>query len=113
MPSFRRGLASIEEAATRKGGSGNFRPFVPQLQWREDGEKKYILVLTPIDEVATLDLHEFIPVGTGQKANGETYTKYESFLSRKDPFIGENFDDLEDRLENKPKTRCMGIAVEL
>lgn len=112
MSEIRRGLAAIEEAAASKGG-GNFRPFVPEIKWRDDNEKKYILVLTPVDEVATLDIHEWIPVGKGEKANGETYTKYESFLSRKDPFVGEDHDDIEDRLGRAPKTRCAGVAVEL
>lgn len=116
MPKFepRRGLAAIEEAAAAKGsGSGSFRPFVPEISWREDNEKKYILVLTPIEEVATLSLHEWVPVGKAEKANGESYTKYESFLSRKDVIIGEDYDDLEDRLDRKPKDRCYGVAVEL
>lgn len=116
MPKFepRRGLAAIEEAATVKSGGGNnYRPFVPEISWREDNEKKYILVLTPIEEVVTLDMHEWIPVGKGEKANGETYTKYEAFISRKDGSIGEDYDDLEDRLGRRPRTRCFGVAVEL
>jgi hypothetical protein len=112
MPDVRRGLGHIEEAATRKGGEG-FRPFVPELRWKEDGEAKYVLILTPIDEVATLDLHEWIPVGKFEKANGETFTKYEAFLSRKDPFVGETHDRISDDLGRASKTRCMGVAVEL
>ena len=120
MPNYqpRRGLGAVEQAASRKGGS-KFRGFVPEIRWREDGEKKYILVLSNFENddpnaVVVADLHEFIPVGTGEKANGETYTKYESFVSRKDPIAGsEDFDDLEDRLGNKPRTRCIGVAVEL
>jgi len=114
MPKFepRRGFAAIEEAATIKKG-GNFRPFVPEISWREDNEKKYILVLTPLSEVITLDVHEWVPVGQGEKANGDTYTKYEAFISRKDGSIGEDYDDLEDRLNRKPRTRHIGVAVEL
>lgn len=113
MPAFRKGRQAAEAAASRKGGNNDFRPFVPEVKWREDGEKKYILVLTDPDELATLDIHEFIKVGTGEKANGETYPKFESFLSRKDPFVGEDYDDLTDRLGNVPKTRVMGVVVEL
>lgn len=115
MPKYqpRTGRDAIEEAAAAKGGSGNFRSFVPEIKWREDGSEKYILVLTPIDEVATLDLHEWIPIGKREKANGEEYTVFESFLSRKDPLIGEDYDDLEGRLGRSPKTRCYGVAVEL
>lgn len=115
MPKFapRTGLAAIEEAATAKGSGKQFRSFVPEIRLREDGEQKYILVLTPIDQVATLDLHEWVPVGKGEKSNGETYTRYEAFLSRKDPLIGEDYDDISDRLERPSKTRCYGVAVEL
>ena len=115
MPKFapRTGLAAIEEAATAKSGGKQFQPFVPELRLREDGEQKYILVLTPINEVATLDLHEWVPVGKGERANCETYTRYETFLSRKDPLIGEDYDDISDRLERPSKTRCYGVAVEL
>ena len=120
MPNYtaRRGLGAVEQAASRKGGS-KLRGFAPEIRWREDGEKKYILVLSTFEEddpngVVVADLHEFIPVGTGEKANGDTYTRYESFISRKDPIAGsESYDDLEDRLGNKPRTRCIGVAIEL
>jgi len=120
MPNYqpRRGIGAVEQAANRKGGS-KIRGFAPEIRWREDGEKKYILVLSNFEDddpnaVVVADLHEFIPVGTGEKANGETYTRYESFVSRKDPLAGgEDYDDLEDRLGNKPRTRCIGVALEL
>lgn len=109
---FRRGSAAIEEAATKKGGS-DFRPFLPQIVWKADNESKYVLVLTDVQDVTTLLLHSFIPVGKGKKSNGEEFTRYEDFLSRRDPALGEDHDELEDRLEREPKTRCMGVMVEL
>lgn len=112
MPDFRRGAAAIEEAATSRGG-GNFRPFVPTIQWKDDKEEKYILFLTPVDEIPTVDYHDWIPVGKGEKANGDTYTKFEQFISRKDPAIGESYDEIEDRLNTKPKSRNIAVAVEL
>lgn len=111
MPEYRRGAAAIEDAASSKGG-GNFRSFVPEIFWKEDSEKKYIAILTPIDEVGEFDLHDFIPIER-KKNNGETYTAYESFLSRKDPFLAEDFDKIEDELGRKSKIRCIGVAVEL
>lgn len=108
---YRRGSAAITEAATRK--SGDFRPFLPQISWRNDGESKFVLVLTDIAEVAELLLHSFIPIGKGKKSNGDEFTRYDDFLSRRDPAIGEDYDDLEDRLEREPKLRCMGVMVEL
>lgn len=112
MPSFRRGAAAIEEAASSKGGGG-FRPFVPTIEWRDDRESKHVLFLTPVDEIPTVEYHDWIPVGKGQKANGETYTKYEQFISRKDPAIGESYDELQDRLDVRPKSRSIAVAVEL
>jgi hypothetical protein len=109
---FRRGAAAIEEAATRKSGGGA-RSFIPRLRWREDGESHYVLVLTDIDNVTTALLHEWIPVGKGERADGEEYTKWEDFISRKDPAIGEDYDDLSDRLERDAKERCLGVMVEL
>jgi hypothetical protein len=109
---FRRGLGAIEEAATRKSG-GSFSNFAPRLRWREDGEKRFVLVLTPIEEVPTISLHEWIPVGKGEKANGETYTRWADFISRRDPAIGEDSDELEDRLERDAKNKSIGVVVEL
>lgn len=111
MPEYRRGATAIEDAATSKGG-GNFQSFVPEIFWREDGEKKFIAVLTPIDEVGEFDMHDFIPIDR-EKKNGETYTAYESFMSRRDPYINEDYDKIEDDLDRKSKVRCIGVAVEL
>ena len=107
---FRRGSTAIQQAAekTTKG-----RSFLSQMIWKQDGEQKYVLVLTDMSEVATLLLHSFIPTGKGKKANGEEFIRYDEFLSRKDPAIGEDYDDLEDRLEREPKNRCIGVMVEL
>lgn len=110
MAEFRRGAAAIAAASSNSGG--NFAPFVPEVFWKEADEKKFILVLTPIDEVGAFDLHDFIPI-RGEKANGEEYTRYESFLSRKDPYIDEKYDKIEDDLDRKSKVRCIGVAVEL
>jgi len=109
MPEFRRGTAPIQQAAERKG----FRAFVPTLRWSEDREEKFILFLHPLDDVYTVELFEWIPVGKGTKSNGETYDINESFISRKDPQIGEDYDDLSDRLGAIPRTRSIGAAVEL
>lgn len=109
MAQYRRGVEAVAAAAT-SGGGGNFSPFVPDIRWKEDGDKKYILVLTPADGVAVLDLHEFIPIPT-DRDDGKP--RYESFLSRKDPMIGEDFDLIEDEHGRKAKTRCAGVAVEL
>lgn len=110
MAQYRRGAEAI--AAASNSGGGNFTPFVPELRWKDDGEKKYILVLTPMESVGAFDLHEFIPL-PAEKSNGEEYTRYETFMSRKDPYINEDYDLIEDEHGRKAKTRCAGVAVEL
>lgn len=112
MPTFRKGLEAIEEATNSKGGS-KFQPFVPQIKWSGDKEAKYVLVLTPISECTTCDLHEWIEVGKGQKANGDEYKKFEQFIARTDAGIGEDYDDIEQRLGKLPRRRTLGVAVEL
>lgn len=108
MPKFKRGLAAIQEA--NNAGSRKFKPFAPEVRW-QDQETKFILILTPIDYTITTMVHEWIKVGEGQKANGDTYPKFESFISRK--ALGESSDDLEDRLGSIPRRRTLGAAVEL
>jgi hypothetical protein len=76
-------------------------------------EEKFILMLTPIDQCVTVELHDWIPVGERDKSSGGTYTKFEQFISRKDSGIGEDYDDLTDRLGAIPKVRTLGVAVEL
>lgn len=111
MPQFRKGLEAIEEANST--GSKKFPTFVPQIKWTKDRESKYILMLTPISEVATVDLHPWIKVGEASRRDGTTYDKIEQFISRKDDGIGEDYDDLEDRLGKLPSRRTLGVAVEL
>lgn len=44
---------------------------------------------------------------------GRTYTRYESFIDRRDPAIGEYTDELTDRLDHRPKKRSLAVVVEL
>ncbi len=112
MPDFRRGAEAITASAERKGGGG-FRRFVPQIKWGADKEEKFLLFLNPIEQIPVVQYHDWIPVGKGEKADGEEYTRFESFISRKDPAIGEDYDDLQDRLDVWPKERQIAVAVEL
>jgi hypothetical protein len=112
MPEFRTGIAAIEEASNRSSSSSKFRTFAPSVLWTKKEPEKYVLVLTPIDEVVTALYHNWIPVGEYKKG-GDTKVRYEEFLSRKDPSIGESSDALQDDLDRDPITRTIGIAVEL
>lgn len=109
MPQFQRGVAAIQKSMNTSS-SGGFKPFAPEIRWRDDGESKFIQIISPAEEIPMVTLHEWIPVGTHAKSGK---TKYESFMSRKDPGIGENYDDLEDRLGSKPRVRGIGVALEL
>jgi hypothetical protein len=112
MPKFNPANLKGHEAVERalKSSGGGFKPFIPQITWK-DGEEKYLLVISPASEFYTTDLHEFIEVGEGKKANGDTYTKYESFVSRKS--LGEKHDKIQDELNRDPRRRTLAVAVEL
>lgn len=108
MPQYQRGVAAIQQSMN-KSSSGGFKPFAPDIRWRDDGESKFIQIISPAEDIPMVTLHEWIPVGTHKSGK----TKYESFMSRKDAGIGENYDDLEDRLGSKPRVRGIGVALEL
>lgn len=112
MPDFRKGVAAIQEVKESTKG-GNFTQFAPSIRWSDDKEERYVLFLTPIEEIPLVDLHEYVPLGEGKKANGDTYSKYGFYISRKDQAIGEDFDLLEDKHDLKPKSRNVAVAVEL
>lgn len=115
MPDFRRGTEAIREAQENKGG-GNFRPFVPTIRWTEDKESRYLLFLTPAEDIPLIYYHEFIPVGEWESKDGsKSGTRYGFYISRKDPGIGEDYDPLEDDFEPpvEPKQRNVAVAVEL
>lgn len=105
---FRRGVAAIEEAAKNTGKK--FSPFAPQITWK-DGDEKYIRFLTPIDEAASVLLHEWIDCGVKTIGDKE-FTDWGFFISRKDPAIGEDVDPLTEKGAN-PKKRILAVAVEL
>lgn len=109
---FKRGVAAIEEAAKNSGKK--FSPFAPQITWK-DGDEKYILFLTTIDDAATVLLHEWIDCGEktfGEGKKAKTFTDWGFFISRKDPAIGEDSDPLTEKGSN-PKRRILAAAVEL
>ena len=113
MPEFRRGSQAIQESAEpNKSNASKYRSYAPNIAWTKNSMEKYVLILTPIDEVVSLDLHTWIPVGE-VKRGGVTKMRYEDFLSRKDPSIGDSYDRLQDELDREPLTRSIGVGVEL
>lgn len=115
MPDFRRGMAAMQEAqeSQKAQGSNPFPTFVRQIQWQEDREDKFIAFLNRASDMTTVELHSFVPVGTGTSKAGKTYTKYEQFIDRTDAAIGEDSDDLSSRLNHKAQLRTVAVAVEL
>ena len=55
MPTFRRGVAAIQEAAEGKP-QNKYRSFAPSISWSKDDLDKYVLILTPITEVVAAEL---------------------------------------------------------
>lgn len=113
MPDFRRGMAGIEKGQERPKGSGNFSPFCPEIIWTQDREEKFIAILNRVEDIPSIELHEFVPVGEGVSKSGKKYTKYEKFINRTDISIGESSDELTDRLGHQARFRTMAAAVEL
>lgn len=103
MPEFRRGGAAIQEATENRGG-GDFKPFLPNIFWKNDKESHYILFLTPVEEFVTADMVHFIKTEGGY---------YESVIARTDPAIGESEDGFAKKWGAGIKTTTLGIAVEL
>src|SRR3954453_19057177 len=111
---FRRGMkamAEAQEAQSRNGGS--LPAFCPEIKWPEDREERFIGFLPGPEDIPTRALHTFVPVGTATSKAGKEYTKYESFIDRTDPGIGEAKDDLTDRLGHRAQQRSLAVAVEL
>lgn len=101
------------QESQKNQGSNPFPTFVREIQWREDKEEKFIAFLNRADDIPTVELHSFVPVGTGTSKAGKPYTRYEQFIDRRDPAIGDDSDDLTDRLSHKAQLRTIGVAVEL
>lgn len=72
---------------------------------------KYVQFLTPMSDVITVLMHQFII--TGHRQDGSEI--YNSFISRRDPALDgpDGYDPLIDRFGCNPTNRCIALAVEL
>lgn len=115
MPNFRKGMEAMREAqeSQSRNGSNPYPAFCPEIKWTEDREEKFIAFLNRPEDIPTVALHTFVPVGTATSKAGKEYTKYESFIDRTDPGIGESRDDLTSRLGHRAQQRSIAVAVEL
>lgn len=107
MPNFRKGAQVIATSGQRREG-GTPRPNF--ISWDPD-EKKYLQFITPLEEIPTVLMHQYII--TGERDNGSYI--YNDFVSRKDPaFDGEDgYDPIWDRFEVQPRLKCVALAAVL
>ena len=108
MPNFRKGAQVIAQSGQTNSDSGPKRPNF--INWESD-EKKYIQFITPLEEIPTVLMHQFII--TGERDNGSYI--YNDFVSRKDPaFDGEDgYDPIWDRFEVQPRLKSVALAAVL
>jgi len=93
------------------GGGGGYGPFTPYIKW-EDGEDKYVAILNPVDEIPKIFIHEYIPVGEREAADGTKKPIYAEFLDRTAPPIGDDVDPLTEK-GSPSKERNIAVGVEL
>lgn len=110
MPDFRTGLAGMSQSQGNQNGSSTpFPGFIRGMIWTKDREKKFVAFLNAAGDMPTVDYHPFIEVGKWKSGK----PRYEEFISRTDPGIGESADELTDRLGRKSQQRTLAVAVEL
>lgn len=109
MPNFRTGVAGMAPPQGNQKDSSPFPGFIRGIIWTKDKEKKYVAFLNGAADMPTVDYHPFIEVGKWKSGK----SRYEEFISRTDPGVGESTDDLSDRLGRKAQQRTLAVAVEL
>lgn len=105
---LRKGGEEMKKAAT-SGGKGG--AFVPNLRWKDDGEKHYVLFLQNMDDIPTVLYHKMMDCGTNPRTNKPMWR---DFISRRDPHIDgpSGYDPLDDR-GYKPTNRSIAIVCEM
>jgi hypothetical protein len=96
---------SQEDSGSSKK-SGQFPGFIRNMLWK-DKDEKYILFLNRATDIPTVEYHSFVPAGTWPSGK----PKYDEFISRTDPGIGEATDDLTDRQGKNAQPRSIAVAV--
>jgi hypothetical protein len=102
MPDFRRGKEHIARANESSQGGGEFRPFIQNFYWKEDGESQYLLILNPIDDIPMVKLQKVFAEG-----------RPHHLIARTDEAIGEKKDPIEDQWDYDPKDNNVCVAVSL
>jgi hypothetical protein len=108
---MQKGAEAIKAAAESKGGGGNsFRPFTPEVKWK-NGDEKFIIFLNKLEDIPLLSIHEWIKVGT-RKFGDKEFDDFYFGIARTDPVIGEDVDPLAQK-GSVPTKRNLAVAVEL
>jgi hypothetical protein len=97
-----RGAAAIDAGAGE--GQGSYRPFLPNLFWKNDGDYRYLLILNPLEEIPKFKMHPFVDID-------EDFP--ESVIARTDKSIGEHADPIEERWDYGVRVQNLAVAVEL
>jgi hypothetical protein len=105
MPDFRRGAAAIQAAnESAKSGGKDYKPFLPNIYWKNDGDLSYIWILNPVEDIPLVKFHSFVELPEG---------RFDQVIARNDAAIGERVDPLEERWKYPPKDTNLCVAVEL
>jgi len=107
------GAQAIENATKQTNAR-----YQPELYWGKPGSEeatKYIQLIGDENSFYTFLTHNMMQVGTYTNKQGQTKTKYETFISPRDPNVqgAEGVDIIEQRFGLKPKPRTFAIAVEM
>lgn len=100
---MRRGSEAIDKANADRG-KGNFKPFLPAIFWKDDGDEHYVLILNPIEDIPQVDFHPFVDLGDKIP---------HQIIARTDPIIGERKDPIEEDWQYKPRLTNLAIAAVL
>lgn len=103
MPDFRRGSEHIAKAIESKGKGGDFKPFLPNIYWKDDGQERFVLILNPLEEIPMVKMQK---VYTSAE-------RVEYVVARTDDAIGESKDPLEEVWGYPASDLNVCVAVEL
>lgn len=110
MPTFnrdalRKGSAAIDAALESRKNGGDFRPFLPNIFWKNDKDFRYLLFLNPLEEIPELAFHPYIDCDDGVP---------HMTIARTDPCVGGAVaDPIQEQWGYKPRLTGLAVAVEL
>lgn len=111
---LRKGSEAMKKAASSGGKKGGY---VPNLRWKEDQEKHYVLFLQSVEEIPTVLYHKMMDCGVNEKTGK---TLWRDFISQRDPEIAklnglspaDAYDPLDDR-GYRPTSRSIAVVCEM